>query len=186
MRFSWSTHLLCFSLETLTSIIRTDSPILVELIDLVNSVIIFLFQMTLLKWLTCLVESLTVNLTFLLFWITMTFSPLGNSDHVIVSVSFDFLLNSKRDARFHHIAYDYSCADWMAFMIIWKVFYGRISLNSVFCWCQWIFWVGSDWNWCIYLSSKILGQTSLIFMVSSSLCCCHSSYKSRFSFLPTK
>ena len=42
----------------------------------------------------------------------MTFSPLGNSDHVVVSVSFDFLLNSKWDARFHHIAYDYSCADW--------------------------------------------------------------------------
>ena len=77
-----------------------------------NSVIIFLFQMTLLKWLTCLLESLTVNLIFLLFWTTMTFSPLGNSDHVVVSVSFDFLLNSKWDARFHHIAYDYSCADW--------------------------------------------------------------------------
>ena len=41
MRFSRSTHLL-MSLETLTSIIRTGLPILVELIDLVNSVIIFL------------------------------------------------------------------------------------------------------------------------------------------------
>ena len=41
MRFSQSTHLLmCLSLETLTSIIRTGLPILVELIDLVNSVII--------------------------------------------------------------------------------------------------------------------------------------------------
>ena len=40
MRFSRSTHLLMFlSLETLTSIIRTGLPILVELIDLVNSVI---------------------------------------------------------------------------------------------------------------------------------------------------
>ena len=38
MRFSISTHLLmCFSLETLTSIMRTGLPILVELIDLVNS-----------------------------------------------------------------------------------------------------------------------------------------------------
>ena len=37
MRFSPSTHLLmCLPLETLTSIIRTDLPILVELIDLVN------------------------------------------------------------------------------------------------------------------------------------------------------
>ena len=38
MRFSQSTHLLMFlSLETLTSIIRTGLPILVELIDPVNS-----------------------------------------------------------------------------------------------------------------------------------------------------
>ena len=70
MRFSQSTHLLMFlSLETLTSIIRTGLPILVELIDLVNSVIIFLSQMTLLRWLTFLLGSQTVILTVLLFWI---------------------------------------------------------------------------------------------------------------------
>ena len=40
MRFSQSTHLLCLSLATLTAIIRIGSPILVGLIDLVNSVII--------------------------------------------------------------------------------------------------------------------------------------------------
>ena len=39
MRFSQSTHLLCLSLETLTPIIRTGLPILVELIDWVNSII---------------------------------------------------------------------------------------------------------------------------------------------------
>ena len=69
MRFSWSTHLLCLSLETLTSIIRTGSSILVELIDLVKSVIIFLSQMTLLRWLTFLLGSLTMTLTALLLWI---------------------------------------------------------------------------------------------------------------------
>ena len=42
----------------------------------------------------------------------MAFSPLGNSDHVFVSVFIDFTSYSKRDALFHHIAYDYSCADW--------------------------------------------------------------------------
>ena len=42
---------------------------------------------------------------------TMAFLPLGNSD-VVVSVSIDFLSNSQRDAPFHCIAYDYSCADW--------------------------------------------------------------------------
>ena len=43
---------------------------------------------------------------------TRAFLPLGNSDHVIVSVSIDFPSNSQWDARFHHIAYDYSRADW--------------------------------------------------------------------------
>ena len=42
----------------------------------------------------------------------MTFHPLGNYDHVVVSVSMDFPINSKQDAPFHRIAYDYSCADW--------------------------------------------------------------------------
>ena len=43
---------------------------------------------------------------------TMAFPPLGNSDHVVVSVSIDFPLNSKRDAPFHRITYDYSRANW--------------------------------------------------------------------------
>ena len=42
----------------------------------------------------------------------MAFPPLGNSDHVVVSVSIDFPTNSQQDAPFHRIAYDYSCADW--------------------------------------------------------------------------
>ena len=43
---------------------------------------------------------------------TMAFPPLGNSDHVVVSVSIDFPSNSQRDAPFEQIAYDYSHADW--------------------------------------------------------------------------
>ena len=42
----------------------------------------------------------------------MAFRPLGNSDHVVVSVFIDFPTNSKQDAPFHSIAYDYSGADW--------------------------------------------------------------------------
>ena len=42
----------------------------------------------------------------------MAFPPVGNFDHVIVSVSIDFPSNSQRSALFHCIAYDYSCADW--------------------------------------------------------------------------
>ena len=37
---------------------------------------------------------------------------MGNSDHVVVSVSIDFPTNSQRDAPFHRIAYDYSRTDW--------------------------------------------------------------------------
>ena len=42
----------------------------------------------------------------------MAFPPLGNSDHVVVSVSIDFPINSKQDSPFHPVAYDYSRADW--------------------------------------------------------------------------
>ena len=39
----------------------------------------------------------------------MIFSPLGKSDHVVVSV---YIENSKQDAMFHCIAHKYSHADW--------------------------------------------------------------------------
>ena len=44
--------------------------------------------------------------------------------------------------------------------------------------------IGSGGNWSIYPSMKVSGQASLIFMVLSCLCCCHSSQKSLFSFAP--
>ena len=77
MRFSRSTHLLtCLYLETLTSIIRTGLLTLVELIDLLIFVIIFLSRTTLLRWLTFLLGSLPVVLTVLLFWIYFFFLTL--------------------------------------------------------------------------------------------------------------
>ena len=42
----------------------------------------------------------------------MNFPPLQNSDHVVVSISIDFPINSKQDTPFHCVAYDYSRADW--------------------------------------------------------------------------
>ena len=42
---------------------------------------------------------------------TMAFSPLGNSDHAVVSVFIDFLSNSKWDTPLHQMAYDHSYAD---------------------------------------------------------------------------
>ena len=43
---------------------------------------------------------------------TMDFSPLGNLDYVVASVSINFLSRPKLDASFHHLAYDYSRVDW--------------------------------------------------------------------------
>ena len=117
MRFSQSTlQLICFPLETLTSIIRTGLPILVELMDLVNSVIIFLSQTNLLRWLTFLLVYHSALLDLFIssdasICSTMAFPSLGNSDHVVVSVSIDFPSYPQRDAPFHRIAYDYSRAD---------------------------------------------------------------------------
>ena len=81
------------------SIRRTGLPILVELIDLVNSVIIFLSQTTLLINFPMLIPDYDSHSPALLDLLlssdasicsTMAFPPLGNSDHGIVSVSIDF------------------------------------------------------------------------------------------------
>ena len=109
MRFSRSTHLLFLSLETLTSIIRTGLPILVELIELVNSVIIFLSQMTQMVDFPTRIPDCNSHIPARLdlflssnanICSTMAFPPLGNSDHAVVSVSMDFPSNSQRDTRF--------------------------------------------------------------------------------------
>ena len=64
------------------------------------------------RWLTFLLGSLTFLSSDNSICSTMTFPPLGNSDHVVVSVSTDFPSNSKWDCPFQCIAYDYSCANW--------------------------------------------------------------------------
>ena len=81
-------------------------------------------QEILLRWLTFLLGSQTVMLAVLLFCIylfissnasicsTMAFPPLGNSNHVVVSVSIDVPSYAQRNVPFHRISYEYSCADW--------------------------------------------------------------------------
>ena len=105
------------------SIIRTGLPILVELINLVNS-----YNFSIANDLTQMVNFPTRipdcdshNPALLDLFLTpdasicstMALPPLRNSDHVVVSVSIDFPTNSQRDAPFHHIPYDYSWADWV-------------------------------------------------------------------------
>ena len=126
MKLSRSTHLLMLlSLEALTYIIRIGLPILVKLIDLVSSCYNYNFSIS--NDLTLMVHFPTripisdshspVLLDLFIssdaiICSTMAFPTLGNSDHVVVSVSIVFPSNSQRDAPFHRIAFDYSRADW--------------------------------------------------------------------------
>ena len=73
----------------------------------------------------------------------MAFPPLGNSDHVVVSVSIDFPINSKRDVPFHRIAYDYSRADRDSFRdhlrdIPWKDILKLSASASASEFCEWV------------------------------------------------
>ena len=88
------------SLETLTSIIRTGLPILVELIDLVNPCCNFSVSNNLTQMVnfpTRIPDSDSHGPAFLDLFLTsdaiscstMAFAPLGNSDHIVVSVSID-------------------------------------------------------------------------------------------------
>ena len=96
------------SLQMLTPIIRIDLPILMKLIDLVNSVI---SQMTLLSWLTFLLGSQTdshSNALLNLFLSsdasicsTIAFPPLRNSDHVVSQFSLTFQIIHERMPHFN-------------------------------------------------------------------------------------
>ena len=113
MRFSRSTHLAFLSLETLTSIIWNGLLTLVELTDLVNSVIISNELIQMVNFPTrnpdCDCHSPAPLDLFISshasICSTMAFLPLGNSDYVAVSVSIDIPSYSQWDAPFHHIVY---------------------------------------------------------------------------------
>ena len=71
----------------------------------------------------------------------MGFPPLGNSDHIVVSVFSD--LNSKRDAPFHSIAYDYSRAHWDGLHnhlrdVPWKNIFKLSASATANDFCEWI------------------------------------------------
>ena len=81
---------------------------------------------------------------------TMTFPPLGISDHVVVSVSTDFPSNWQRDALFHRIAYDYSHADWEDLRdnlrdVPWEGIFKLGASATVSQYCEWL-QVGIDVN----------------------------------------
>ena len=154
MIFSRSTHLLFLSLERLTSIIRTGLSILVKLIDLENSVIIFLYQMTLLRWLTFLLGSQTLILIVLLFWIylfllTLVFvlQWLSLYYEILIMLLSQFSLtyfpsNSQRDAAFRRLAYVNSRTDWDGLRghlrdVSWEDIF-KIGASAASEFCEWV------------------------------------------------
>ena len=109
-------------LETLRSIIRTGLPILVELVDQVNS---YNFSISnnltqVVNFPTHIPDCYSHSPALLNVFIsseasicsTAAFPPLGNSNHAVVPVSIGFPSYSQWDALFHCIASDYSHADW--------------------------------------------------------------------------
>ena len=74
---------------------------------------------------------------------TMAFTLLGNPDHVGVSVSIDFPINSKQDNPFHHMAYDYSRADWDALRdhlrdVPWEDIFKLSASAAATEFCDWV------------------------------------------------
>ena len=82
----------------------------------------------------------------------MAFPPLGNSDHVVGSVSIDFPTNSQQDAPFLRIAYDYSCTDWDGLChhlrdVPWEDIFKLSASAAASKFCE---WVGID----VYISHR--------------------------------
>ena len=112
---------------------------LVKLIDLVNSVKVFLSQKILLRWLTFLLWSQTMILIGLLFWIyffllTLVFVPQWISLVLIMFLSqfpLTFYHIHNRIPHFITLLMAILVLIVMAFVIIWEMFHGKTFFNSV-------------------------------------------------------
>ena len=133
------------------SIKRTGLPILVELTDLVNSVIISNDLTQMVNFPTRIPDCDSHSPALLDFFLssdasicsTMAFLPLGNSDHVVLSVSIDFQSNSQRDVWFHRITYDYSRADWDGLRdhlrdVPWEGIFKLTAFAAASEFCEWV------------------------------------------------
>ena len=70
-------------------------------------------------------------------------SPLGNSNHVVVSVSIDFPSYSQQGPSFHCVAYDYSHADWDGLCdhlrdVPWKDIFKLSASAAASEFCEWV------------------------------------------------
>ena len=104
--------------------------------------------MTLLRWLTFLLGSQTVILSVLIFWISLFLLALvfvleWLSDHVVVSVTFNFPSYLQWDATFHHVAYHYSCTDWDGLCdhlrhVPWEDIFKLNAFAAASEFCEWV------------------------------------------------
>ena len=117
----------------------------------------------------------------------MAFPPLGNSNHVVVSVSIDFPINSKQDNPFHRVAYDYSRADWDGLRdhlsnVPWEDIFKLSASATVNEFCEWI-QVVID----VYIpprKSQVKPHSSPWFSADRAAVIVHRNHY--FSFLPTE
>ena len=114
----------------------------------------FLSQITLLRWLTFLLGSQTMILTVLLFWVsffllTLVFLLQRLSFHweilIMVLSQFPSTFHHIHNGtpRFHHIAYDYSRADWDGLHdhlrdVPWEDIFKLHASNAASEFCEWV------------------------------------------------
>ena len=109
---------------------------------------------------------------------TKAFSLLGNSDHVIVSVSIDFPSYSQLDALFHRIAYEYFHADWDGLQdhftdVPWEDIFKLCASAAASEFCEWV-QVGID----VYPHRKyqVKSHSSLWFSAACAGALVHRNY----------
>ena len=73
----------------------------------------------------------------------MAFCPLGNSDHVVVSVFIDFPIIARQDALIYCVAYDYSRADWNGLCdylrdVPWEDIFKLSGYAAASEFCEWV------------------------------------------------
>ena len=118
---------------------------------------------------------------------TMAIPPLGNSDHVFVSVSIDFPSNSHWDAPSHPIAYDYSRADWDGLRdhlrdVLWENIFQLSASAAPSEFCEWV-QIGID----VYVPHRkcqVKPHSSPWFSAACAAAVVHRNHF--FSFVPTE
>ena len=110
---------------------------------------------------------------------TMAFPHLGNSDHVVVSVSIDFPINSKQDIPFHRMAYDYSCADCDGLCdhlrdVPWEDIFKLSASAAASEFCEWV-QVGID-VYIPHLKYQVKPHSSLWFSAACAAAIVHKNH----------